>query len=208
MIRRVGTPRQGVVEILLSQLHPLHPVPQPGVQPTHIANLALSIQANGYDVSQAIPVARMPGWTFGAAWGTPRAEAMRQLGETTIPARIVDLGYLVSGGPTLVAAKVLTFSMAGIPYMNTTRSAWYAYSLPNSTTLRCACCANEIDLQFPTAGDRPRVCPACGIACAFLNWQSRIIQIVPGEAPRPLAEVIRWAQKHLDELEYVNSSVL
>jgi hypothetical protein len=93
--------------------------------------------------------------------------------------------------------------MAGLPYMNTTRSAWYAYSLPNSTVLRCACCANEIDLQFPTADHHPRVCPACGIACAFLNWQSRIIQIVTSDAPHPLAEVIHWAQKHLDELEYV-----
>jgi hypothetical protein len=87
--------------------------------------------------------------------------------------------------------------------MNTTRPAWYAYSLPNSTALRCACCSNEIDLHFPTADHHPRVCPACGIACAFLNWQSRIIQIVPSEAPRPLAEVIHWAQRHLDELEYV-----
>jgi hypothetical protein len=87
--------------------------------------------------------------------------------------------------------------------MSTTRPAWYAYSLPNSTTLRCVCCAQEIDLQFPTADHHPRVCPACGIACAFLNWKSRIIQIVTSEAPRPLAEVIHWAQKHLDELEYV-----
>ncbi len=87
--------------------------------------------------------------------------------------------------------------------MSTTRPAWHAYSLPNSTTLRCACCSNEIDLQFPTADHHPRVCPACGIACAFLNWESRIIQIVTSEAPRPLAEVIQWAQKHLDELEYV-----
>jgi hypothetical protein len=88
--------------------------------------------------------------------------------------------------------------------MNTTpRPAWYAYSLPNSTTLRCACCTNEIDLQFPTADHHPRVCPACGIACAFLNWKDRVIQIVTSDAPRPLVEVIRWTQKHLDELEYV-----
>jgi len=29
------------------------------------------------------------------------------------------------------------------------------------------------------------------------------MQIVPSEAPHPLAEVIHWAQRHLDELEYV-----
>lgn len=87
--------------------------------------------------------------------------------------------------------------------MSTTRLAWYAYSLPDSTTLCCACCANEIDLQFPTADHHPRVCPACGIVCAFLNWKSRIIQIVTNDAPRPLAELMHWVQKHLDELEYV-----
>jgi hypothetical protein len=90
MIQRVGIPRQGVVEILLSLLHPLHPVPRPGVPPNHIAHLALDIQANGYDLSQAIPVARMPNGRFVQLGGHHRAEAMRQLGETTIPARIVD----------------------------------------------------------------------------------------------------------------------
>jgi hypothetical protein len=90
MIRRVGTSRQGVGEILLSQLHPLHPVPRPGVPPNPISNLALSIQANGYDLSQAIPVARMPDGRLVQLGGYHRAEAMRQLGETTIPVRIVD----------------------------------------------------------------------------------------------------------------------
>jgi ParB-like chromosome segregation protein Spo0J len=90
MIQRVGIPRQGVVEILLTQLHPLHPVPRPGVPPNHISNLAVSIQANGYDLSQAIPVVRMPDGRLVQLGGHHRVEAMRQLGETTIPARIVD----------------------------------------------------------------------------------------------------------------------
>ena len=87
--------------------------------------------------------------------------------------------------------------------MNTGKQTWYAYSLPDCTTLRCAVCKNELNLRYPTADHHPRICPACGVECAFLNWKDRIVQIVIDNAPRPLAEGIRWAQRHLDELEYV-----
>ena len=60
MINRVGTPRQGVVEVPLDQLNPLHLVPRPGMPPNHIQNLATNVKANGYNLNQAIPVARMP----------------------------------------------------------------------------------------------------------------------------------------------------
>jgi ParB-like chromosome segregation protein Spo0J len=90
MIPRVGIPRQGVAEVPLDQLHPLHSVPRPGVPPGHILNLASSIRANGYDVSQAIPVSRMPDGRLVQLGGHHRAEAMRQLGEATIPARVID----------------------------------------------------------------------------------------------------------------------
>jgi hypothetical protein len=58
--------------------------------PGHIANLAQAIQANGYDLGQAIPVAPMPDGRLVQLGGHHRAAAMRQLGETTIPARVVD----------------------------------------------------------------------------------------------------------------------
>jgi hypothetical protein len=87
--------------------------------------------------------------------------------------------------------------------MNTVQQTWYSYSLPNGTTLCCAVCKNEFNLYYPTADHHPRICPACGVECAFLNWKGRIVQIVMENAPRPLAEGIRWAQKRLDELEYV-----
>jgi len=87
--------------------------------------------------------------------------------------------------------------------MNVKKGAWYAYSLPSGTRLRCAACQNEIDLDFPTADHHPRVCPACGTECAFLNWRGRIVQVLMARAPRPLVEAIRWSQSHLDELEYV-----
>jgi hypothetical protein len=79
-----------VIEVPLDQLHPLHPVPRPGVLPNHIQNLAAGIQANGYDLSQAIPVARMPDGRLVQLGGHHRAAAMGQLGEPSIPARAVD----------------------------------------------------------------------------------------------------------------------
>jgi len=87
--------------------------------------------------------------------------------------------------------------------MSTGKQNWIALSLPDCTTLRCAVCKNEFDLRYPTADHHPRICPVCGVECAFLNWKGRIAQIVMDNAPRPLARWIRWAQKHLDELEYV-----
>jgi hypothetical protein len=87
--------------------------------------------------------------------------------------------------------------------MNATQQTWYAYSAPTGAMLRCAACKNEIDLRFPAADHHPHVCPACGVECAFLNWKGRTLQIVMGQAPQSLVEGIRWAQQHLDELEYV-----
>ena len=94
MISRVGTPRQGVTEVSLDQLNPLYSVPRPGMPPNHIQNLASTIKANGYDLNPAIPVARMPDGRLVQLGGHHRAAAMRQLGETTIPARIVDFNSL------------------------------------------------------------------------------------------------------------------
>jgi hypothetical protein len=81
------------------------------------------------------------------------------------------------------------------------QQAWFALSPSDSTALRCAACANEVDLGS-TADHHPRVCPACGVESAFLNWKGRTVQIVMRSAPRTLAEAIRWSQQNLDELEY------
>ena len=102
-----------------------------------------------------------------------------------------------------MAAEVSKFPMGRFYQMNTGKQNWYAYSLPDCTTLRCAACKNEFDLRYPTADHHPRICPVCGVECAFLNWKGRIVQIVIDNAPQPLVAWMRWAQKHLDELEYV-----
>jgi ParB-like chromosome segregation protein Spo0J len=83
-----------VTEVPLAGLNPLHPVPRPGSPPNHIRDLANSIRTNGYDLGQAIPVARMPDGRLIQLGGHHRAAAMGQLGETTIPARVVDWSSL------------------------------------------------------------------------------------------------------------------
>jgi hypothetical protein len=94
MVARVGIPRLGVTEVPLNQLHPLHPVPRPGLPPNHIQKLASAIKVNGYDLGQAIPIARMPDGRLVQLGGHHRAAAMGQLGETTIPGRVVDWSSL------------------------------------------------------------------------------------------------------------------
>lgn len=80
---------------------------------------------------------------------------------------------------------------------------WYAISSDKSTVLRCAFCKNEFDLGFTPLDHHPGVCPVCGVECVYLNWKGRIVQIIIKNAPPVLVQAVRWAQAHLDELEYV-----
>jgi hypothetical protein len=79
---------------------------------------------------------------------------------------------------------------------------WFSFSSPAGTALRCAACGRAIDPGL-SADHHPRCCPVCRVECAFLNWKARIVQVVPDHAPPAFAAVLRWAQEHLDELEYV-----
>ncbi|MBX2799213.1 MAG: ParB/Srx family N-terminal domain-containing protein [Myxococcales bacterium] len=74
----------------MDQLHPLHPVPRPEVPPNHISDLEESISTKGFDVDKPVPVARMPGGELVSLGGHHRVAAMQNLGEVTIPARVVD----------------------------------------------------------------------------------------------------------------------
>jgi hypothetical protein len=94
MIPRVGTARAGTTEVPLADLNPLHPIPRPNRPLKHIVDLANKIRTNGYDLFQAIPVARMPDGRLVQLGGHHRAAAMGQLGETTIPARVVEWNSL------------------------------------------------------------------------------------------------------------------
>jgi ParB-like chromosome segregation protein Spo0J len=78
----------------LDDLVPLHPVPRPGKPPTYIADLASSLQRDGYRLHEAIPVFRLPDGRLVIAGGHHRVAAMRSLGEQTIPARVLDWNAL------------------------------------------------------------------------------------------------------------------
>lgn len=87
--------------------------------------------------------------------------------------------------------------------MNTQLSPWYALADEGSTVFRCAACHVESDLGGPQLDHHPRVCPKCGVDCAFLNWKGRLLQVVPGNAPQVFQRLLRFAQNEYDELEYV-----
>jgi hypothetical protein len=87
--------------------------------------------------------------------------------------------------------------------MSPERQPWYAVGPETGTVMRCAACGNEFDLQDSPLDHHSRVCPVCGVECAFLNWKGRTVQVVPARAPAPFAAALRWAQEHLDELDYV-----
>ncbi len=72
----------------------------------------------------------------------------------------------------------------------------------NSPVLCCAACRSVIDLETPRLDHHPSVCPRCGVACAFLNWKGRAVQVVPANAPVVIRRVLRFAQQQFDELEY------
>ncbi len=87
--------------------------------------------------------------------------------------------------------------------MSAAPQAWFAWGPEGTPGLRCAVCRTAIDLGSASADHHPRVCPACGVACVFVDWKGRLLQIVTDRAPRALAEGICWAQERLDELDYV-----
>lgn len=97
MVRRVGTPRRGVVEVPLADIHPLHPVPRPDKPANYVTIIAALLQANGYDVGLPVQLVRMPDGRLLQFGGHHRTAAMLSLGETTIPARVLDWASMSAG---------------------------------------------------------------------------------------------------------------
>jgi hypothetical protein len=86
--------------------------------------------------------------------------------------------------------------------MNTTLTSWYSFSDEGTTALRCAACQRLVDLEMPRIDHHPRVCPWCKVGCAFLNWKGRVLQIVPARAPAVIQQLLGFAQRQFDEIEY------
>lgn len=79
---------EGIHEVGVDIIVPLHPVPRPDVPANHIETLQEKIRTNGYNLLEPIPVLVMPDGVVYSAGGHHRVEAMKRLGEGSIPARI------------------------------------------------------------------------------------------------------------------------
>jgi RNA polymerase subunit RPABC4/transcription elongation factor Spt4 len=90
--------------------------------------------------------------------------------------------------------------------MSTQTAPWFAFSAEGGTALRCVECDRTINLS-PDLDHHPRVCPACGVETMQLVWKGRVVQIVLKKAPQVVVDMIRLAQEHFDELEYVELTV-
>ena len=83
-------PAEGATELPLSKIEPLHPVPRSVKPEGYIDELADTLRG-GFDRSKGTAdVFRMPDGTYRMANGNHRAEAMKRLGEVTIPSRVLD----------------------------------------------------------------------------------------------------------------------
>ncbi len=87
--------------------------------------------------------------------------------------------------------------------MNTITRRWFSFSAEGGTILRCAECGNSFDLEAPDLDHHPRICPVCGVECAYLDWKGHIVQVVLKNAHPVFDEVIKIIQDRFDELEYV-----
>lgn len=89
-VKRVGANSNEITEVPLDEIKPIHPVPRPGKPAGYIDNLASSIQVDGFDLRRAVNIVVMPNGlkvTFG---GHHRIAAMKELKQSTIPAKVVN----------------------------------------------------------------------------------------------------------------------
>jgi len=103
----IGVPRTGkagsgstIDEVAIDSLQPIHDVPRAGKPDGYIEDLARDIRMNGYDLSKPVSATRLPDGSLIVTGGHHRIEAMRYLGETTVPLRVYDAA---TSDPVLVA---------------------------------------------------------------------------------------------------------
>lgn len=85
-----GKKSKKVVEVPLSQLYPIHPVPRRQVPRDHISKLANSIRRDGYDIKFPITATRLPNGDLIVTGGHHRLAAMKLLLEETIPTQVTN----------------------------------------------------------------------------------------------------------------------
>ncbi|MEZ4815860.1 MAG: ParB/RepB/Spo0J family partition protein [Bdellovibrionota bacterium] len=94
-IRRVKNPtalglKFGIVEFPIDQIVYIHEVPNPKREdhgPDFMEELMKKIEVEGFQEKFAVPLLKMPNGSF-LCMGHHRTEAMKRLGETTVPALI------------------------------------------------------------------------------------------------------------------------
>lgn len=79
---------EGIHEVGLDWILPLHQVPRPELPPDHLEKLQEKLRTEGYDLNQPVPLLIMPDGKIYSAGGHHRIEAMKRLGESSIPSRV------------------------------------------------------------------------------------------------------------------------
>lgn len=77
------------------------------------------------------------------------------------------------------------------------------YTLGTYENIECANCG-FINKDVQSLDHHPSICPKCQIECIWYDLGKRkVIQIIPDHAPPEFNKFIKWAQKELDEIEFV-----
>lgn len=73
--------------------------------------------------------------------------------------------------------------------------------------VQCVSCTSNI-AEFIGVDHHPRICPYCKVESFFFDLgNSKLVQILPHEAPNVVRRFIRWSQNELDELEFLGLMV-
>lgn len=76
------------------------------------------------------------------------------------------------------------------------------FSIGDDKGVVCCGCNSYIKMSYGGLDHHPSKCPNCGLNCVLILW-NKWIQISTNQAPNHFKSFIYWAQKELDELEFV-----
>ncbi len=78
---------------------------------------------------------------------------------------------------------------------------WYKVSKSNKNI--CGNCNGQFE-GLQSLDHHSGICPECRIDCIWFSFKDdKTLQVIPEYAPKGFLIFIRWAQKELDELEFL-----
>ncbi|MEE4001908.1 hypothetical protein V1T75_16340 [Tenacibaculum sp. FZY0031] len=78
---------------------------------------------------------------------------------------------------------------------------WYKVSRRNKSV--CGNCEKSFD-ELGSLDHHSSYCPNCNIECIWFYFEEdKTLQVIPKYAPKEFVLFLRWAQKELDELEFL-----